>query len=96
MSGGAALPYPRPAPARRVGRPAPLGRAGERWLGWTEVVGMAQYLMPAAVFLPFVIGPVRTFSRVAGFTLVLLAWFVAWQVGAGRSASRCRRGPGCW
>ena len=52
----------RPRPARKV-----------PW-GWLELVGVAQYAMPALMFLPFVVGPLRTATRVVGFSMAFLAW----------------------
>jgi len=37
--------------------------------------------MPALLFLPFVVGPLRTATRVAAFGVALLAWAAAWQAG---------------
>lgn len=37
-------------------------------------MGLGQFLLPALVFLPFVVGPLRTAGRVMGFGVALLAW----------------------
>lgn len=67
MKAVSAVPLPRPR-ARPRPRKAP-------W-GWLEVVGLAQYVLPAMLFVPFIVGPLRTASRVAGFAVALLALLV--------------------
>lgn len=78
-----AIPATPPPPRLRPRTRSSLARAP--W-GWLEVVGVAQYVLPAMLFLPFVVGPLRTASRVAGFGVALAALAVLSASG--------RRDPG--
>jgi hypothetical protein len=79
-----------PAFARPPRRPAPKAPAGRtampKW-GWLEWFMVAQTALPALMFIPG-LSVVRTPSRIAAFSIALVAWGVVWARGV-----RNRPGP---